>query len=1355
MYCKRCGDIVYSERCKRCGGRPVESTTGAAAASGERKDPWSSTYLERRFHPSSGGGGTSSRPLSTVYSTTAIVDSHADFGEPPMYKASESPSGGSPNMRAGSASGSPVLPGGHGRRDSFTNIRHRQIRDSPASRPMSMYVSGGTGGSPGQSPVQRAVASQSGNRQFKSPALSAVSATQSSISHIRPLSSAAGHSAVAVAAAASSKAASPSAGPKPRWSQYFTSTASPQVNIASGRTRSETVPSPYTRTDDLASAHGVRRSADTPRQNSVFVAASTAAAVAAAAAGVEAASLAHTQLADQHTRRISSGYRTGESPRMPANLSHSPADRGHNVHGPTRSYTAGQQPLGGYSSSADSRSIAQHSSHHDISAAEIATSRRFGSPVYTMKTPALPSPIKSVPAPQQTSPAFDARRPSTSNRMTTTATAGSSAAGASCADSAMDGSVAGLRARSATLPDLLGGPAEMRSCTTCGKLLRPEEQRQFASKQGIVYCTDCYHSSYSRGFCAGCQKIVLTHGRPWVQYGEKVWHKLCIKCCSCNKLLITPLVDLDGMPTCEPCFLKSDPHGTPRYMPKDPVPPTQPLSSVSDLKPSSSSSSFIQSAAQDSYSAGLTAGSRLPYASSSKAGIQPRSVIEPPIPSAIGGSTAPTGAAARRVPSIPVDPAPRADAHYMPRQQQLRGGGSGSKQPSATATAAASIPTPIITEYDRAPSSTSRLDDPVDIASVTGHFNDMALAAGSGSRIMSPVEVAEKEGLPPPRAIVDPDISAISRSESQATAVEARKQSPLSPIPAPRPTPSPRSASPQYRPASSSGAGSSKIDVIKSQLKSSMAPAEPAPVPRSPLSPSLKSPNSPAVRTASPRTVSFLVDQHEAAQSHHPPHGYSDESSSSHHDDSSGDDDYEHEEQDTNESSGTLHDETSGAVCASPTSYANEQDQCDEEQTTDADSSGERKLHEPEPARSLADYVLSKASGRKSKATLPSVADTIKKFSAGAFAKGPGSDGTSKRGPIPTRQPTIDKSQLPELKDLIRTHQRQPPTDPTIPALDKHSRILKSRPRNSNKRRPSQTPSAMKDNVLPSNSIRSQHSGGDSRHHQQQQQQEQQGQPDASEVDAGSFVPNQCARCSNPIEDTWFRLSDGRQVHVECFTCQGCGNLIDDGVYVLENGIEYHPPCVPPTPPIVAVSPAPSSHSASSRVPTPGRPRGPRAPRQEEACDRCHVVLSGPRFHLSNGKRYHPDCFACAGCGQRFDEGSYVCFEGQEYHHQCVGQFASGNGDGGESDESQLVCSECSQVIEGVFVRHNDCAFHPNCFSCYDCRKVVTPGMPFGEIDGHPCCESCLGNRTANAHQQHQQQGWAGNRQHYPAHSGY
>ncbi|KAJ2369674.1 hypothetical protein H4S01_000858 [Coemansia sp. RSA 2610] len=740
-----------------------------------------------------------------------------------------------------------------------------------------------------------------------------------------------------------------------------------------------------------------------------------------------------------------------------------------------------------------------------------------------------------------------------------------------------------LRSRSATLPDLHG--AGSRACTTCARALRAEEQRQFASQPGTVYCADCYHSSYSKGHCAGCGKIVLTHGRPWVQCGESVWHKLCIKCRTCSRMLITPLVDLDGLPTCEPCFMKVHPREKPRAM--------------SAAAPAAVAPAAVPDAV-----------------------VKPRAMTQTRVA--------------------------RADSRFAESKfAESRFGDSKFASSSASEHVAASIPTPALTDYDRASDqcvSPYGLDD--------------------ASRIMSPVEVAEKEGLPLPRHIVDPDLGALARSEPQVT--ERRS-------PSPRPGAASTAAVglgrslPQPR-AVSSGSSSASA-ALRSRLNPKLAPIDTG----APLSPSLKNPNSP--RTASPRSVSFRIDE-TPAQSR------------------------------------------LGQADALEHCHSEEEEEEEEEELA----------RPPVQTRSLADYVLSKASATKPQSTLPSVADTIKKFSGLKLAG-------SGRPPAAAKA-NAGRAQLPELHDLIRTHQREPPTDPTIPALDKHSRLLKSRPRNANRRRPSsQVPAAAPPAADP----------------------DAQGEaPDAQgEASADHFVPNQCARCTQAIADTWFRLSDGRQVHVECFTCRGCSQVIDDGVYVVEDRVEYHPQCVPPAPPVVAVSPVPSSQS-SSRL---AKPRGPRDQRVPELCDRCRAVLSGPRFQLTNGKSYHPECFACAGCNQRFDEGSYVCFEGHEYHHQCVEKFARSAADAGgvppedEADGAPFSCAECGQLIEGVFLRHNQGVFHPACFCCVDCQRAITPGMPFGEIDARPCCERCLEARVAHSQKQ---QGWsADSRQYYPAKSGY
>ncbi|KAJ2719200.1 LIM and senescent cell antigen-like-containing domain protein 1 [Coemansia sp. Benny D115] len=1147
MYCKRCGNIVQEQdsKCKRCGGMPVEPISGASSAAAERKDPWSSTYLQRRLKPS-----TTARPTSAYLPQSAAYSPHQDdfAAEPRALRSGDRPLTGSPSMRS-AAQGTQQHFGISPRFGDHVQQQHQQqpllqrpVRDATAgTRPTSMYA-GGLLDSQVQSAIQRTVAPQPGDSQqqpLRQPP--------------RP---------------AAQQADQPQQ-LRSKWSQYFVSTASPQASLAAAnasRARSESLNTTPT-------------SGSAPSPNTLF-----------------GARILPKKSSDSYTT----------SPSLVQQRPYAAVQR------PPASDTApGAAAVATTLASPSPRPLA----NINTAPGDLLPARRYGASAQHSSAPKTPE-LGSGMAARNVFSSFDTRKPASPL-------------------SASPLALGNMRSRSATLPDLHVG--ESQPCTTCGVVLRPEEQRQFASKQGVVYCTDCYHSSYSRGHCAGCSKIVLTHGRPWVQHGDKVWHKLCIKCRTCAKLLITPLVDLDGMPTCEPCFMREHPRATPRPMPREqPSVDAAPIPAVSMPAPRTSR-------------------------------------IDAP-PAAAG----------------PPSSAPRALA-----QVDLAALEQGAKQ------AAASIPTPVISEYGNALSDYGSPD----VDTVANKFSDMTMDA---MRIMSPVEVAEKEGLPPPRTIVDPDLGSISRSESQPSPSDLRR----TPISSQQPSRAEATARGlgSHTHSRTASASSAKIDAIKSMLNQSVTPIDtPATgLYRPPLSPSLKNPNSPTARASSSRSVSFQIDQAPAFEG------------------STTEEDEEEEEEEEEGDIERQDDEDAAEPVAPPRPAPRPPVQ---------QSANEEFVDEP--AKSLADYVLSKASSAKAKVRMPSVADTIKKFSTAAFLKDP-----AKEAP----KETIDRSQLPELQDMIRTHQREPPTDPTIPALDKHSRILKSRPRNNNRRRPSQSPAAIQ-NELQSSTV---------------QPEEDQSKPE--DDTSRPLAPNQCARCTNPIEDTWFRLSDGRQVHVECFTCQGCDKLIDDGVYVLENGIEFHPACVPPSPPVVSVSPVPSASSA--------KVRGPRAPRREETCDRCQSVLSGPRFQLTNGKQYHPECFACAGCGQRFDEGSYVCFEGQEYHHQCVEKFAVNNaaGAGVPNEPDVLVCHECEQVIEGVFLRHNSAAFHPNCFCCNDCERAITPGMPFGEISGRPCCESCLEQRAVAQQQQQQQQNlrqkqqqthqpnaWASNRQqpYYPAKTGY
>ncbi|KAJ1934113.1 hypothetical protein FBU59_005803, partial [Linderina macrospora] len=390
----------------------------------------------------------------------------------------------------------------------------------------------------------------------------------------------------------------------------------------------------------------------------------------------------------------------------------------------------------------------------------------------------------------------------------------------------------------------------------------------------------CYHSSYSRGFCAGCQKIVLTGGRPWVQYGDKVWHKLCIRCRSCNKMLISPLVDLEGHPICEPCFTKEEPNSAPRFMPKDQTPPAKPVSSIADMKAQTQAS-------------GTTSGQRI--------AIPPRPKIEPAMPSAMGGGIGVTSPAPTSPTSSTREPIYRGYTSSPAARSPL--------SPTPTkVTSAASIPTPILTQYDRAGSHQSLHGGNVDVSMMTGRFNEMDTGGHNVlERILSPDEVAEKEGLPLPRSIIDPDISAISRSESEATA----------------------------------------IDAIKTRLNSAMQqPSEPA-QPSSPRS-SLKSPNSPTGRSAS-RSVSFMVDRPPPQPSQLSRQGYG----GKYEDDEEDDDEDEEESEERTTSSSENEDEVDHEMSDEQNNEAVAGESAESNGTLHEESEEPAELEEE---KSLADY---------------------------------------------------------------------------------------------------------------------------------------------------------------------------------------------------------------------------------------------------------------------------------------------------------------------------------------------------------------------------------------------------------------
>ncbi|KAJ1928237.1 hypothetical protein IWQ60_002217 [Tieghemiomyces parasiticus] len=594
-----------------------------------------------------------------------------------------------------------------------------------------------------------------------------------------------------------------------------------------------------------------------------------------------------------------------------------------------------------------------------------------------------------------------------------------------------------------------GSLEERSQCVDCHKSLRPTERQTSPLRPGAVYCDECYSQSFSKGFCQSCKRLILTHGRPWVQYKDKVWHKMCLSCVGCRKLLLSPLVDLEGNPCCEACFTASAGNR----------PQSRPLS-TSTATPVAMSNQFPDPSVVPPYQKRLSSSPRSPLAIVMQ---------NHPLPVPEGKSTK------RSLRRSSVDttslclPSKLPPSHRLSIAESLQAQRDG--QPP--------------TILDSADSSTTDLATPP--ASATSRRSDSGCSEHRTSAASTP---SAESTLTPP--------------------------TPLSSTPSLMANPD--------------------IDGLANSLARSKLSADPS---RSAVVKSAAEPIAPSTTVPTTKTVPVAIQ----------------------------------------------------STSTDPTSKSGDS---------------------PHP-------VVSRSLSRASTATPVSSVDHIH----------------DKCGRASGQPRPVSIARRPDDSLHSSFADAETPTAPT-PFLDQSS------------------------------------------------------------------IPQRCARCQIMIEDTWFRLSDGRQLHPACFTCAGCNQLVEDGMYVIDAGKEYHQRCVPVHPPVV-----------SAEVVTPD-------PHMDH-CDRCRAALDGPRFQLTNGKRYHPDCFICSGCHKLFEEGTYVCYEGQEYHRECVPKM------------NVLRCGKCRSLINGLFVRHNAHSYHPQCFTCTDCNQEITPQMPFGEHHGHPYCEPCLSVKVAGS----------------------
>ncbi|KAJ1674671.1 hypothetical protein EV182_002805, partial [Spiromyces aspiralis] len=967
-----------------------------------------------------------------------------------------------------------------------------------------------------------------------------------------------------------------------------------------------------------------------------------------------------------------------------------------------------------------------------------------------------------------------------------------------------------IRNRARTLPNL-DDIIPKKPCVDCSKELRFEEQRQFASKPGLVYCSDCYNKCYSKGLCAACKKIVLTHGRPWVQRGDKVWHKLCLRCHICDTLILDPQVEITGTnPTCEDCRKVGGGGGGGGSSSNN-----NSRSSKIPQSFSSQSSSLLSPSSVQNSQAGLNDRGRPPLLLSKITNETTRpdslssikrdlneflpSTTARPLTSAVTTTTTTAAAAAIITTTSTTNPSTVVTSHHYrpqsfverPRASRFiptssllakdhglptidiasspsiastRGDMSIRLKPSSTTTTAltATTPSPSGPHIDSADPSSSCTEQPRE-------YSKPGLASWDSRRNNIIPTPPNNDGTDLPKASptysrppVSQASTAVATTTAAITAITTTSAATIKPI-TPETTSTTRNATPvldtilRYNsnsaldtststrastatagplmPTVSSTSTTTKVTLaaLASSDKDSSGPL--------PLPPSLDPDSIESVE----KSERMVGPNHNAVAGGAGSGGGDTNASDGHAlllpTSPAKSSRTESRRQIRSRASTVLDkDEYAERVRIPPP--------IDQVLPPSSSSSSRSVAGNPSPIpRSLADYVLPAdripAPGPLDCRSLVvenkdrnKLQDRVYRQLSSIFEVN-GSSSSIARNSSSAVVAAMQKDgrNMPELQDMIRTHVQPAPDKPTVPRLDTHSEMLRSRPRPVNRRPPTNAQAAIPGaNNNSSNSSgggknnNSNGSGGATSHKPLPSRPRSRPAgpspmpPPRSKprTPASPALPNQCSKCQKPVGETWFRLSDGRQIHPECFKCHACQTAIEDGVYVLEDDREYHPHCVPPSPPIVSVS----SNAAASLQDDGGttgsnsgggqagsRPSLFAPPPPEEYCDRCSQVLNGPRFLLSNHKKYHPECFSCAGCGEQFAEGSYVCFEGHEYHRRCVPQSAR------DTDSPALMCEKCDKEIGGVFVKHAGRSFHPRCFSCVDCDKVITPKMPFGELD--------------------------------------
>lgn len=114
-------------------------------------------------------------------------------------------------------------------------------------------------------------------------------------------------------------------------------------------------------------------------------------------------------------------------------------------------------------------------------------------------------------------------------------------------------------------------------------------------------------------------------------------------------------------------------------------------------------------------------------------------------------------------------------------------------------------------------------------------------------------------------------------------------------------------------------------------------------------------------------------------------------------------------------------------------------------------------------------------------------------------------------------------------------------------------------------------------------------------------------------------------------------------------------------------------------------------------------------------CGSCGSPIRGP-FVIALGKNWCPDHFVCANpqCGTKLEDKGFIEVDGKLYCESDYAKYFAPN------------CGKCHKPVVGDCIHALDKDWHPDCFTCVQCHRVIGAGA-FHVENGQFYCEQDWG----------------------------